>query len=327
MSTRCAAVVEHRRARTAASTLRRSRDRLVQRGAQFRAQVGPHQRSRSRDGSPPATWRKRPARSDRCTTWWSSVAMSDGGAYSLEQALVQLARQKSVRRPPGLAPARVSGGTGRGGKLGGERRWPARHRAALVDVRCLVDDREQLARRRPAFPTAPRNRKPPGRSAKWNVSITRSCTAAIRGRSGGCGRRSRSRCENGGSLDDVVRREQHELAQLAAHPVATGLAGEEAPQALLGEIGDVESRVEGLSRARRSPARRDRWRTPASAGCSRAPLGLLGEQHRDRIGLLAGRARPAPRRAPVVAALVLEESRQTFAAQARRTPAGRGRNW
>ncbi len=71
--------------------------------------------------------------------------------------------------------------------------------------------------------------------------------------------------------DDVVRGEQHQLAQLTPYPVAPGLAHEEALQALLREIGDVGVRIEGLSCARRSPARRDRWRTPVSAAARGRP--------------------------------------------------------
>ncbi len=109
--------------------------------------------------------------------------------------------------------------------------------------------------------------------------------------------------------DDVVRGEQHELAQLTPDPVATRLPQEEALQALLGEIGDVRVRIEGLSRGGN--------RLLVEIGGEHLDLrlldrtlSLLGEQHGNRIGLLAGGARRHPDANLIVAALVLDDLRQ-----------------
>ena len=118
-------------------------DRLVQRCAQFRAQVGPRHADQVA---------RRFAAGDLEETADPLGQVHDvvvlgrderRRSISLEQALVQLARRNPFGGHPACADTR-EWRHGNHGKLGGEGDVPGRHRAALVDVRCLVDDREQV---------------------------------------------------------------------------------------------------------------------------------------------------------------------------------------
>ena len=130
--------------------------------------------SRSRVGSPGATCRKRFARSDRCTMLCSSVTTIEEG-HSVRAAAGGARPGPSDRagHPEDEWSRGARSGDGRAG-----RRDPRRDGPALVNMCDLVREvKRSLRAVRRSDP--PRNRKAPGRNAKWNVSTSRSCIDRI----------------------------------------------------------------------------------------------------------------------------------------------------
>jgi hypothetical protein len=103
--------------------------------------------------------------------------------------------------------------------------------------------------------------------------------------------------------DEVVVAELHQLADLRAHAHPTGVRGvdgREEPRGVLGCRRVQRARaVAGLTRGGQGPVR------DVGAEHGDVPAGGRGEQlaqdHRDRVGLLAGRAARAPDAQPLVA--------------------------
>ena len=111
----------------------------------------------------------------------------------------------------------------------------------------------------------------------------------------------------------VVHREHHQLAQVAPDPERAAL-GDEMPLQRFGrDAGADRRRIETLAgdadRLRRDVGREDLHRRR----CRQAAR-VVGQQHRDRIGLLAGGAGRDPHPHDIRRALVLEQGRQ-FVAQ------------
>ncbi len=109
-------------------------------------------------------------------------------------------------------------------------------------------------------------------------------------------------------LQQVVHREQHRLAQVAAHPVAAPLLGEEAAQPFLGDVGRERQRIEALAcRADRAFVEIGREHLQRRRRIERSRV--LRQQHRDRVRLFAGRARRHPDPHLVVRRLAGEQHR------------------
>lgn len=107
-------------------------------------------------------------------------------------------------------------------------------------------------------------------------------------------------------LDEVVVGEQHRLAQLPANAVPVRLLDEEPAQSLGRDVGRVVRRVEAVTR------HGDRLLVDVRgedlyAGGLRERGGVFGEQHRERVGLLACGAPCGPHPDLVARAFPLEE--------------------
>ncbi len=176
----------------------------------------------------------------------------------------------------------------------------------------LVDRREQPRRRVGRLRACRGTGSRPG--AARNGTSRSTCAAPRgRGRSAGCGSATRSSRENGGSRSTLCTANSTAVAQRLVDAVAAGLAARRSCAA--GSAARRRRWLPGSSRRgrRRSPARRCRWRTPGRGrGWAAAPR-LLGQQHRERIGLLAGRAAGHPGADRLVARPALETARQDLA--------------
>ena len=94
-------------------------------------------------------------------------------------------------------------------------------------------------------------------------------------------------------FEQVVDREQHQVAQFLAHAVVVALAREEAAQTLLADV--------RLDRGRIASFPRDGERAGVEIGAENldrgtqlVARGFLQQQHADRIGFLTGRAAGHP---------------------------------
>ena len=109
-------------------------------------------------------------------------------------------------------------------------------------------------------------------------------------------------------LEQVVHREQHGLAQLAADAIAAPLLGEEAPQPLLRHIGGERERVEAFARgADRALVEIGREHLQRRRRFERSRM--LGQEDGDRVRLLARRTRRHPDAQLVVRRLAGEQRR------------------
>ena len=220
-------------------------------------------------------------RSDTCTscsprsrsaTAARTARAGAGAARPARSARAAAARRRAAAGGSAAAAIVASGSAGR------------RHRAALVDVRVLVD-RTNRSSAPSGVSDAPRNRKAAGPQREMKrlddpllhrpIQIDQQVAAG-----------DQIEMRERRIADDVVVREQHHLAQLAANPVAAGLALEEARAgAPRRDVGDVRFAVEALAR------RGDRL------------LVEIGGEHLDRAARRPSstRARPAawpPNRLP-----------------------------
>ena len=112
-------------------------------------------------------------------------------------------------------------------------------------------------------------------------------------------------------LDDVVFREEDQLAQLRAYAIAIILFREESLQPLHRDVRGVGHGVDALPRDGDAGGI-DIGREYLDPGRIGQRIRVFGEQHGDRIGFLAGRARGHPGAHLIVAALAREQRRNDF---------------
>ncbi len=125
-------------------------------------------------------------------------------------------------------------------------------------------------------------------------------------------------------LQEIVRREHHHFPDFTAHAVAVRLLCEESAQAPVADIGGdgigIQAAARGLYgfvvKVGREYLHHGR-RIQAAA--------VLGQQYRERIGLLTGSARRHPDPHDIVRFLRLENPRQVGSERARKRR-GRGKN-
>ena len=168
-----------------------------------------------------------------CDTWTSvcsSVTTSDGGAYSSSRRWCRsMGETRSEAAWPARSPSRRRARRRRAARRERQRQ-PARHRAALVDVRgpCPPSANRslravrRLGRAEKQIPARPQREMERLDHAFLDrpIQVDEEVAAG-----------EQIEVREWRVLDEIVEREQHQLAQLPANAIAARLADEEAPQA------------------------------------------------------------------------------------------------